>query len=92
MRAANGRRARSSRRWTRSTLPDDFDAAQDAIAEAIGAANRKIVAEARVRGRQMGSTVVALLMRGARYAILWVGDSRAYVLRGGAAHPAQPRP
>lgn len=65
-------------------LPKDFDAAQDAIAEAIGAANRRIVAQARVRGRQMGSTVVALLLRDARYAILWVGDSRAYVLRGGA--------
>jgi serine/threonine protein phosphatase PrpC len=65
-------------------LPEDFDAAQDAIAEAIGAANRKIVAQARVRGKQMGSTVVSLLMRGARYAVLWVGDSRAYVLRGGA--------
>ena len=65
-------------------LPEDFDAAQDAIAEAIGTANRKIVAQARVRGKQMGSTVVSLLMRGARYAVLWVGDSRAYVLRGGA--------
>jgi serine/threonine protein phosphatase Stp1 len=64
-------------------LPEELEAGQDAIAEAIAAANSKIVVEARARSRQMGSTVVSLLIRDARYAVLWVGDSRAYVLRDG---------
>jgi serine/threonine protein phosphatase PrpC len=65
-------------------MPDDLDAAAARVTEAIEAANRAIVAEAAERGAQMGSTIVALAVKGQRYAILWVGDSRAYRLRDGA--------
>jgi serine/threonine protein phosphatase PrpC len=67
-------------------IPTDqgFEAACDAAAAAVRAANDAILAEARERGKQMGSTVVLMIVSGTRYAIEWVGDSRAYLLRGGA--------
>ncbi len=37
----------------------------------------------RKRGRQMGSTIVALIVKDQRFSVLWVGDSRAYLLRDG---------
>lgn len=64
-------------------LPKDFEQACDRIAEAIRVANRAILLEARQRQKQMGSTIVTLLVQDQSYAVLWVGDSRAYLLRDG---------
>src|SRR6478672_2204915 len=58
-------------------VPDDLEEASAQVEEAIRAANRAILVEAGHRGRQMGTTLVALLVKGDRYRILWVGDSRA---------------
>ncbi len=64
-------------------LPDDFRAACERVADRMYAANSAIYEEALKRGRQMGSTIVALLVQGRRFAVFWVGDSRCYVLRDG---------
>jgi len=64
-------------------MTGDLDEAGERIAGAIRAANEAIVAEAGRRGRQMGSTIVALILQNQRYLVLWVGDSRAYLLRDG---------
>ena len=64
-------------------LPTGFDGASLAVAAALHRANAVIFAEAQARGVQMGSTAVALLVRDARFAVLWVGDSRAYLYRDG---------
>lgn len=67
-------------------IPQPFEEACEAIADAVHGANRRIWRQAEQRGTQMGSTVVALFIRERRFAILWVGDSRAYLVRGGIIH------
>ena len=51
--------------------------------QAVIAANKQILAEGKRRGKSMGSTVVMLVIEGTRYAVLWAGDSRAYLMRDG---------
>lgn len=65
-------------------LPDGLDDACAAVAAAVRDANARILARAREAGSQMGSTFVALVVRGAAFGVLWAGDSRAYLRHGGA--------
>lgn len=64
----------------------DFTVALNAMADAIHGANHRIFAEASAKGEQMGSTIVAILMRERKFGVLWAGDSRAYLLRDGYLH------
>jgi serine/threonine protein phosphatase PrpC len=64
----------------------DFDHDVGALAEAVHAANNKIHATAEETGKRMGSTVVALHIAGDRFAAVWAGDSRIYLLRAGELH------
>jgi serine/threonine protein phosphatase PrpC len=69
-----------------TNIPEDLDGACEAVIEAIVAANDKLFSESQVSREQMGSTVVSLIIRERRFAVLWVGDSRAYLYRGGVLH------
>lgn len=62
-------------------IPEELVAACEAVSNAIHGANATIYAEAQAAGQQMGSTVVGLVVRDRQFAILWAGDSRAYIYR-----------
>ncbi len=63
-------------------VPDEpLEDACTAVADAIHAANALIFAKSLEEGKQMGSTMVALVVRGTEFAVMWAGDSRAYVFR-----------
>ena len=64
-------------------LPDGLEEACYALGAAIHAANEKIYATSREAGKMMGSTVVALVVRGGEFAVMWAGDSRIYMQRNG---------
>lgn len=67
-------------------LSGRFEEDVDSLAEALRQANAEIQSTAAARHKRMGSTVVALYLAGRRFACLWAGDSRIYLLRDGALH------
>lgn len=67
-------------------LDCEFEDCCQQISAAIYDANAEIQKEALESARQMGTTAVVLFVRDKRFAVLWVGDSRAYLLRGGELH------
>lgn len=62
-----------------------FEEAVDAAARRVRDVNDHLIRSSLNAdpSERSGSTVVILLMRGARSAVLWAGDSRVYRLRGG---------
>ena len=68
---------------TASARGEDLDTSVSHCAQAIHAANRSVWDEAQRRGGTMGSTAVTLVLADGRFGVLWAGDSRAYLLRGG---------
>lgn len=92
---ADGMGGHKNGRWASTTIAEalkglsvrgEFDADVSAVADAIHAANRQIYQAGQAEGASMGSTVVALLLNGRRFAVLWAGDSRIYLQRGGELH------
>ncbi|HWA60203.1 MAG TPA: protein phosphatase 2C domain-containing protein, partial [Caulobacteraceae bacterium] len=64
-----------------TALDNDFNANIDRLEAALMRANRTIYDAAEEAGARMGSTAALLYIDGWRYALLWAGDSRVYLLR-----------
>lgn len=64
----------------------DFDRLLGSCSDAIHRANAEIFVKGQKLGTQIGSTVVALVVSGGSFGVLWAGDSRVYLLRGGVLH------
>ena len=64
-------------------LGGDLEHDAASVAEVVRHANFVIFRESTERQNHMGSTVVALLVRGERFAAVWAGDSRLYLRRDG---------
>lgn len=64
-------------------IPEGIEEACEAVAGAVHAANATIFGKSVEVGKQMGSTFVSLIVRGDEFAVMWAGDSRAYLYRDG---------
>lgn len=81
--------------WAASTVTDVAAAMQrhetlrammEAAAAALHEANERIMIESAARSAQMGTTAVMLVVRGRDFGVVWVGDSRCYLLRDRKLH------
>jgi serine/threonine protein phosphatase PrpC len=65
--------------------PPDLDALAGLAIEALGDVNRELIELARSESRDqtIGTTVVGVAIADGSYRCFWMGDSRAYLLRGG---------
>jgi serine/threonine-protein phosphatase Stp1 len=73
-----------ARELAEAPLRGDLEHDAATIAEVIRHANFVIFKASTERRNHMGSTAVALLIRGPRFAAVWAGDSRLYLWREGA--------
>ena len=67
-------------------LAGDFNHDVAGLAQAIQAANAHIYGTSQANGARMGSTAVLLHIAAGRFACVWAGDSRIYLMRGGELH------
>jgi serine/threonine protein phosphatase Stp1 len=90
---ADGMGGHADGKWASETIVNsmqtlqgcsDFGELVDGAAAAIHTANATIYESSTQRGIKAGSTVVALCIREEKFACIWAGDSRIYLLRDGS--------